>query len=271
VAVLIGVFLLYPIAQTAYYSFTTWDGVSAQWVGTATYRRLLGNPDFVRVLENNAMLVLAIPFAIALPLVVAFLLNTQLRGWTLFRSCFFLPTAVSWVVIGFVAVRFFANDGLLQHLLDTVGLGRFHPDMLAHERSALVAVMITFVWSAFGTNLIIFLAGMSTIDEDLYAAARVDGAGALALMWHVTLPLLRRFVQFTFIVTVITAFTALFSLIFVMTGGGPGFGTTTLEFFIYQQAFQQGQFGTGATAGMILFVTVFAVSLLQVRFLWGDD
>src|SRR5439155_25487351 len=115
-----------------------------------------------------------------------------------------------------------------------VGPGCWDPNMLSHERSALVAVMITFVWSMFGTNLIIFLAGMATIDQELYDAARVDGAGSFTVMIKVTIPLLRRFIQFAFIITLITAFTALFSLIFVMTGGGPGYGTTTLELFIYE-------------------------------------
>jgi len=143
--------------------------------------------------------------------------------------------------------------------------------MLSHERTALVAVMITFVWSMFGTNLIIFLAGMSTIDQELYDAARVDGAGSFTVMLRITIPLLRRFIQFTFIVTLITAFTALFSLIFVMTGGGPGYGTTTLEFFIYEQGFSTGDFGLASTAGVVLFVAVAAVSLLQVRLLRTED
>jgi multiple sugar transport system permease protein len=143
--------------------------------------------------------------------------------------------------------------------------------MLSHERTALLAVMITFVWSLFGTNLIVFLAGMSTIDHELYDAARVDGAGAFAVIFRITIPLLRRFIQFSFVITVIAAFTALFSLIFVMTGGGPGFGTTTLEFFIYQQAFSAGDFGTGATAGVILFAAVLVVALLQVRILRSQD
>ncbi len=138
---------------------------------------------------------------------------------------FFLPTAVSWVVIGFVATRFFADDGILQSLLGDVGLGSLHPDMLSHEHRALFAVMITFIWSMFGTNLIVFLAGMATIDPTLYDAARVDGASSFArARSRITVPLLRRFVQFSFIITLVTAFTALFSLIFVMTGGGPGFG-----------------------------------------------
>lgn len=223
------------------------------------------------MLENNGMMILAIPVAIALPLAVAFLINSRVRGWRFFRSVFFLPTAVSWVVIGFIAVRFFQNGGILQHLLDRVGLGSLHPDMLSHERSALVAVMITFVWSMFGTNLIIFLAGMATIDQELYDAAKVDGAGPLTTMLRITFPLLKRFVQFTFVISLITAFSALFSLIFVMTGGGPGYGTTTLEFFIYQQAFSAGDFGTGATAGVILFVAVFAISMLQLRLLRSED
>ena len=215
----IGSLLLIPIGQTFYYSFTNWDGFTSQWIGFAAYRHLFQNPEFSQVLENNAVMVLAIPVAIALPLGVAFLLNTQLRGWRFFRSVFFLPTAVSWVVIAFVARRFFDPDkqGILQSLLDHIGLGFWHPDLLAHEHSALAAVMITFIWSVFGTNMIIFLAGMSTIDQEIYDAAKVDGAGSFTVMVRITFPLLKRFVQFAFIISLITAFSALFSLIIVMT------------------------------------------------------
>lgn len=271
VLALLGPLLLLPIGQTFYYSFTTWDGITSHWVGLGTYKQLFQNPEFIRVLENNATLLLAIPVAILLPLVVAFLINSHVRGWRLFRSIFFLPTAVSWVVIGFIAVRFFSNQGILQGLLNDVGLGFLHPDLLSGERSALFAVMITFIWSMFGTNMIIFLAGMATIDQEIYDAARVDGAGTVGMIFRITIPLLKRFMQFAFIISLITAFGALFSLIFVMTGGGPGYGTTTLEFFIYQQAFSTGDFGTGATAGVILFVVVFAVSMLQLRFFRSQD
>jgi len=267
VVVLVGILLLYPIAQTVYHSFTIWDGLTSQWVGTASYSHLFAKPEFVQVLENNALLVLSIPVAVAFPFAVAFLIQSKLRGWRFFRSVFFLPTAVSWVVIAYVAIRFFADDGILQHFLNAVGLGFWHPNMLSHERSALVAVMITFIWSMFGTNLIIFLAGMATIDQELYDAARVDGAGSFTVMTQVTIPLLKRFIQFTFVITLVTAFTALFSLIFVMTGGGPGYGTTTLEFFVYQTAFAIGQFGTGAMLGVILFVIMATVGIVQILLL----
>jgi ABC-type sugar transport system permease subunit len=271
VVALVGSMLLLPIGQTVYYSFTNWDGFSSKWIGAANYSHLFHDSEFIRVVENNAVMVLAIPVAILLPLGVAFLINSHVRGWRFFRSVFFLPTAVSWVVIGYISVRFFADQGILQSLLDNTGLGFLHPNMLSHERSALVAVMITFVWSMFGTNLIIFLAGMATIDQEIYDAARVDGAGSLTVMFRITFPLLKRFVQFTFIVSLITAFSALFSLIYVMTGGGPGYGTTTLEFYSYQQAFSAGDFSVGATAGVVLFAAVFAVSMLQLRLLRSKD
>jgi multiple sugar transport system permease protein len=271
VVALVGSMLLLPIGQTVYYSFTNWDGFSSKWIGSANYSHLFHDSEFIRVVENNAVMVLAIPVAILLPLGVAFLINSHVRGWRFFRSVFFLPTAVSWVVIGYISVRFFADQGILQSLLNNTGLGFLHPNMLSHERSALVAVMITFVWSMFGTNLIIFLAGMATIDQEIYDAARVDGAGSLTVMFRITFPLLKRFVQFTFIISLITAFSALFSLIYVMTGGGPGYGTTTLEFYSYQQAFSAGDFSVGATAGVVLFAAVFAVSMLQLRLLRSKD
>jgi multiple sugar transport system permease protein len=267
---IVGVLLALPIGQAVYYSMTNWNGLSAQWVGPGTYLALLKNPIFWRVLENNGLLMLSVPVALAVPLVIAALLNEHVFGWRLFRSVIFLPTAVSWVVIGMVAVRVFAPTGPLNVLIGAFGLKGLETDFLGHEYTALLAVALTFVWSMIGTNTIIFLTGMSTIDPSIYEAARLDGAGRWSAFVRVTVPLLRRYFQFCFVITVITAFTALFSLIFVMTGGGPGYGTTTLEFFVYQQAFDIGQFGTGAMLGIVLFVILFGVSLAQLRLSRGD-
>jgi multiple sugar transport system permease protein len=199
------------------------------------------------------------------------MLNEHVFGWRFFRSVYFLPTAVSWVVIGMVAVRFFAREGLMNALLRDTGLGALQTDMLGSERTALLALGLTFVWSMIGTNTIIFLTGMATIDPTLYEAARVDGLKDRQIFTRVTLPLLRRFIQFAFVITVISAFGALFSLIFVMTGGGPGYGTTTLEFFVYQTAFAQGNFGTGALYGIILFVIMAFVGLIQLRVIRSEE
>ncbi len=267
VVMLLGI----PIGQAVYYSMTTWDGIHSTWIGPSAYLTALKNPIFWRVLENNGLLLISIPFAIAIPLGIAALLNEHVRGWRFFRSVYFLPTAVSWVVIGMVATQFFALNGLMNKMLAAVGLGSLRTDMLAGQRSALVALAITFVWSMLGTNTIIFLTGMATLDPTLIEAARVDGLNRRQIFLGVTLPLLRRFVQFAFVITVISAFSALFSLIFVMTGGGPGFGTTTLEFFVYQSAFTNIQFGTGALYGIILFAIMIVVGLAQLRVVRSHD
>ncbi|MHB8673305.1 MAG: carbohydrate ABC transporter permease [Candidatus Limnocylindrales bacterium] len=254
-----------PILQTFYYSFTNWNGTTSSWVGLANYSTLFNDSTFWQVLGNNALLLASIPIAIVIPLAVAFLLNEHVTGWRFFRSVYFLPTAISWVVIGIVGIRFFAAEGILNGVLRTVGIGGVQTDLLSSEVGAMVAVIITFIWSVFGTNTIIFITGMATLDREVYEAAHVDGAGAWATLFHVTLPMLRRFIQFAFILTLITAFTALFSLIFVMTSGGPGFGTTTLEFFVYEKAFATGVFGLAAAIGVVLFVIVFAISITQLR------
>jgi multiple sugar transport system permease protein len=257
--------LVLPILQAVYYSFTSWDGLTSTWLGLGNYQRLFADATFWRVVFNNLLLLASVPVAIVIPLLVAYLLNEHVLGWRFFRSAYFLPTAISWVVIGMVAIRFFAGEGMLNHLLAAVGLGGIHLNLLGGELSAMLAVIITFIWSTFGTNTIIFITGMATLDRDIYEAARVDGASALTTFVKITIPMLMRFIQFSFILTLITAFTALFSLIFVMTGGGPGYGTTTLEFYVYQQGFTVGVFGYGAAIGIVLFAIVFVISLAQLR------
>ncbi len=260
-----------PVGQAVYYSMTQWNGLVTTWIGPSTYVALVKDPIFWRVLENNGLLLLAVPVAIGIPLAIAALLHEHVRGWRFFRSAYFLPTAISWVVIGMFALRFFSATGVLNGLLARIGFGPSATDMLANEHSALAALAITFIWSMVGTNTIIFLTGMATLDPTLTEAARVDGLSRLQIFFRVTLPLLTRFIQFSFVITVISAFSALFSLIFVMTSGGPGFGTTTLEFFIYQAGFQQVQLGTAALYGVVLFVIMAIAGLVQLRLIKPDD
>jgi multiple sugar transport system permease protein len=258
-------FLAIPLGSAVFHSFTSWDGLTSTWIGLANYERLFSDPTFWRIVLNNLFLLAAVPIAILIPLLVAYLLNEHVAGWQFFRSAYFLPTAISWVVIGMVAVRFFAGEGILNTVLGMMGLGGLRTNLLGGETTAMIAVIITFIWSVFGTNTIIFITGMATLDRDIYEAARVDGASSFRIFWKITIPMLARFIQFAFILTLITAFTALFSLIFVMTGGGPGYGTTTLEFYVYQQGFTVGVFGYAAAIGIVLFAVVFAISVAQLR------
>jgi multiple sugar transport system permease protein len=268
---LITLLIVIPIGQAVYYSFTEWNGVTTTWIGVSAWTQAFENPTMWRVLENNALLLLAVPVALAIPLGIAVLLHQRVAGWRVFRSIYFLPTAISWVVIGLVAEHFFAYSGTLNSILDFFGVHNAHTNLLGYESTALIALGITFIFSMIGTNTMLFLTGLATLDPSQEEAARIDGAGAWKIFRHITLPHLTRFIQLAFVITVISAFSALFSLIFVMTGGGPGYSTTTMEFFVYQTGFSQAQFGTAALYGLLLFVIMAVVGIFQLRLLGAKD
>jgi len=268
---LVGLLIAYPIGQAVYYSFTYWNGLTTQWVGVSTWTQAFHNTEMWTALKNNAELLLSVPFALGIPLLVAVMLHQRVAGWKIFRSIYFLPTAISWVVIGLVAEHFFAYSGTLNSLLSDIGLSGVHTNMLGQENQALIALGITFIFSMIGTNTMLFLTGLATLDPSLEEAARIDGASAWLIFRHITLPHLSRFIQLAFVMTVISAFSALFSLIFVMTNGGPGYSTTTMEFLVYQTGFNQSQFGTAALYGIILFVITAIVGIGQLRLIGAKD
>jgi multiple sugar transport system permease protein len=199
------------------------------------------------------------------------LLHQRVAGWKIFRSIYFMPTAISWVVLGLVAERFFAYQGTLNSIIHGLGLSHVTTNMLGYESTALSALGITFVFTMIGTNTMLFLTGLATLDPTLEEAARIDGAGSWRIFRSITLPHLSRFIQLAFVMTVIALFSALFSLIFVMTGGGPGYATTTMEFLIYQTGFNQGDFGTAALYGLILFVLTAVVGIVQLRLIGSEE
>lgn len=262
--VVVTALLLVPIGEAAYYSMTNWNGISSQWVGLGTYAAEFRNPLFWRVLQNNALLLIAVPVTMFCGATLAALLNERVWGWRVFRAAIIIPTAVSWVVLGLIGIEAFAANGLFNRFLGGMGLGVLERNWLGSPGDALAAIAITFVYSLVGVNTLIFVTGMATIDPAIYEAGRLDGASWRQTFFHLTIPMLRRYFLFTFVITTISAFSALFSLIYTMTGGGPDYGTTTIEFFIYQQAFGTGAFGVGALLGIVLFVVLAAVSLVQV-------
>jgi multiple sugar transport system permease protein len=256
-----GLFLIVPIIETMYYSLMQWDGLSAVWNGVGNYLTLLHSADFGNVLINNALLLLSVPFAVMVPFFIALIIAAEPPGWRWVRALIFLPATLSWVVTGIVWLRVFSSDGMLNAGLRAIGLGGLQMDLLGSVHTAIIPIALTFVWSQIGQNTLIFLIGFSSIDASVLEAATIDGAGFFSAVRTIILPLMTRFIIFATIITLIAAFTALFSLIFVMTGGGPGFSTTTMEFYIYRLAFGQTDFGMGATVGVVLLVVIALVSV----------
>jgi len=262
---LVLVFEFYPLLQAFYFSFTNWDGQESNWIGFQNFGRMFADPDLQRVLLNGFYLIISIPFGMTLSFVVAYLMHHSVYGSKLFRAVIFAPTALSWVIIGLVARAFLTNDGPINKTLRAVGLEKLALNWLANETPALISVLITFNAALFGMNAIIFLTGFSTLDKEVLEAAQMDGASQIQVLRNIVVPAMYRFIVFVFIITLVASFSGIFGLIYVMTNGGPGSATTTLEFAVWTQAFARGSFGMAAAFGIVLMVlTLIVVGVVQL-------
>ena len=262
--ILVALVIVLPLLQSFYFSFTNWKGARADWIGLGNYTQIFADPELRKSLTNSMLIFISIPFGMIGPFVTAYLLYQGMPGARFMRSLIFAPTALSWVVIGMVAREFFANRGPLNAVLDSAGLEAVSRNWLADSSWALPAVIIAFNAAMWGVNTIIFLTGLATIDKSTIEAARLDGANGRQILSYVILPAMRRFVEFVFIITVVISFTGLFGLIYVMTGGGPGSATMTLDFAVWRRAFSTGSFGTGAAIGISLMIlTLLCVGIIR--------
>ncbi|KAA9108109.1 carbohydrate ABC transporter permease [Microbacterium rhizomatis] len=272
--VLVALLIVLPSIQGLYYSFTDWNGRSAHWVGLDNYiNGIFLSPDFGRIAINSLCVVLSVPFGVGLSLIVANLLANSAwgRGW--FRAIYFLPIALSWVVIGITFAYLLSGRGPINALLSAMGFGLFTQDWLGGETSALVSIILVFNWSYFGINVVLLFTGMTTADPSITEAARLDGAHGVKMFIHIVIPQVRRYIELSLIVTMAAAITQIFALIYTMTAGGPGVATTTLEYALYTRSFSLGHFSQGAAFGILLFLIslVFAVVRLRAGVKADDD
>jgi ABC-type sugar transport system permease subunit len=251
--------------------FLDWPVVGApKFVGLANYANLIKDSVFWIALQNTAAYaVMTVPVDVPLALALALLLNQGLPGSRLFRLAFFVPFLTSTAIVAVVWRGLYHPDGPVNAMLRAAHLPA--PDWLTDPRFALPAIAIMAIWKHVGFNILVFLAGLQTIPAELEEAARLDGAGSVGVFRCVTLPLLRPAVLLVVVLTTIASF-QVFDAAYVMTGGGPFYATTTVVFAVYQIAFVQSQLGYAAAVGVVLFMIILTVSLLQRRLLTvGED
>jgi multiple sugar transport system permease protein len=258
------------MAGSVYYGLTDWDGFTEKYIGFKNYIDVFTSTDFGRVIFNNIIILACVPIAVFASLFIGNALR-DLPGAGPIRNIIFLPTVFSWVIIGIAAHQVFAKNGAINWVLTHIGLKMIAINWFDNSWSALTVLCITFVWAMIGPNMIILMSGYATLDTSLEDAARVDGARNVQVFVHITIPLMRRFLVFALIFTIIFAFTNIFSLIYVMTGGGPGYSTTTLEYYIYRQAFNVGNFGRASSLGVVLLVFMALGGWLVTRFARGSE
>lgn len=258
------VFVLWPIANTVRYSLTEWTGFTPpRYVGLANYERLVQDKFFWNALGNNAFFVI---FYTILPILVALLITSlmtrrQLRGMTAFRVGLFVPQVMSAVVVGIIWRWMFDYRGPINGFLRQVGLADQAKPWLGDFTWAPYAAGLVGTWVEYGLCMVLFLAGVQSISDELYDAARVDGANLWHEFRHVTLPGLQQQLLVAFVVTFIAAL-RVFDLVFVLTRGGPGRETQVVSMLIYEQAFEYHQVGYGAAMALVMTVLIVSVSAI---------
>ncbi|NUT37314.1 MAG: sugar ABC transporter permease [Hamadaea sp.] len=262
----LAVFQIFPMAYGLYLSFTSYsplDRGAPQLVGISNYTDLLSDADFGKSIRVTVQFVgEVLPFAVGIALGLALLANKKVRGIGLWRAGLFLPRIVPLAAVSLVWLWLYSPDGWFNSLLGSVGLEPH--EWLLEEGSALHAVAGMRVWKALGGNMVLFLAGLQAIPAALYEAAKIDGANAWAQFRYVTLPGLRPVM--VYVVTINIVYLAQsFAEIFILTGGGPLGSTTTTNYLIYQQAFQNNQFGSASAMAFVLFALIFAFSYVAMR------
>ncbi len=249
--------------------FTDWNGISAhtlKWIGFGNYIELFSDPFFWTALRNNFVIVGgSVLIQCTLALLLAVILDSGLRGAEIFRTVFFMPTVLSFIVVGLLfSLLLSPTVGIVNPLLSKLGLSAWQHQWLGDKQTALYTVMIVNIWKEFGFSIFLFLAGLQSISKELYEAAWVDGAGPWRNLWFITLPLLKEVTIVVVILAVNQAF-LVFDLIYVMTSGGPYHASEVLATYMYSRAFTSGRMGYGTAIAEVLFAIVFVVTLIQLR------
>ena len=270
-AVVVFGVVLYPVVRTFVISLFDVDSPLAgsyPFVGLANYTRVFKDSAFYAVLGHTMYFTLLSTFLeLAFGIAVALLLNAPLKARWLWRSIVVLPWALPTIVNG-ALWRWIYNGqyGALNGLLSTLGISDTQHQWLGSPFLALNMVILADVWK--NTSIVVFfiLAGLQTIPEDVYEAARIDGASAWRAFWRITMPLLAPSIAVVLILRTIEAF-KVFDIIYVMTGGGPASGTQTVAFYTYLQAFSNQLFGYGAALAYLIVLAVFAMAMVYLRIL----
>jgi ABC-type sugar transport system permease subunit len=262
---LLAAFILYPVAMNLVASFTEWKGYGPmKWIGLANYQTMISDQSFWTSLSNTAILVCYIPVSTIITIFVAALLAEGLRGWKAYRAILFIPNLLGPVIIAVVFSIFLRGDGPINLALKWL-TGSTSPFLTSPVYAINVVGIVQIVWVHLGFGLIYFLAAMSGIDRSMYEAALIDGAGFWQTFARVTIPSIRFAVEFWVVFSFIEVFARMFSFIYTLTQGGPGYGTFTLEYGIFVQGFAKFHSGYAGAWSVVLFLFCAAISVAQIR------
>ena len=260
--------IILPALYSFFISFFRWDGVTQrQFVGLKNYTNLfIKDAIFIGALKNNIIWVLlTIGITVILALFLALAMNRAFKFRVMYRAVFYFPYMLSWIIAGLIWKWIYnPNFGLIGAGMTALGI-ELESAVLSDSRLALYAVFAAALWQGVGQPMLYFLAGLQTLPSDMLEAAKVDGAGKLALFFHMIVPLLKE----TFVIVIATQIISslkVYDIILVMTGGGPANATQTLATYMYNQTFTYNNYGQGSAIAMIMVVIMMGIIIPYIRF-----
>ena len=262
---LITVFI--PAIQAFSLSFTQYEydiTKPPQWVGLKNFQRLFQDSVFWLTLRNTVLyLIGVVPFLVILPLLLAILVNNKLKGISWFRLAFYVPVVISMVVAGIAWKALYSSNGLFNQILGQFGLSEGIP-LLTSPELAIWSVMLVTIWKGLGYYMVIYLAGLQAIPEELYEAAAIDGSDGWRKHWDITIPLMRPYLLLVAVISSIAS-TKVFEEVYIMTKGGPLNRSKTIVYYVYERAFEDLDINYACTIGLILFLIILILSLINLK------
>jgi len=255
----------YPLVRLIVLSLQRTSRGTAKFVGLANYIILFKDDIFLEAIGNNLTLILSVPVMVAVALLLAIFLFERIRGWRLYQTTIFLPFLLPIVVVGLIFSYIFQLSGVLNEFLIAIGLERLALDWLGSTKLALWTIMFVVVWKEVGLGVVLFLARLMSVEEELFDAAKIDGANWWRLQWHITIPQLASVIEFFAVISVITMLSWVFNYVYVMTGGGPGNSTMVTELYVYLQGFRYHQMNIASAASVLILLVSGVLIFVQFR------
>ena len=265
--VLLIVLSIIPLVKAFLLSLQTGRGSNLTWAGLSNYVRMLQDPTFKQtIITTFEYMVFSVPIMIILGIILAVLLNDQmlkLKG--IYRTCIFLPAAVSLVASAVIFRSLFAMDGFVNTVLVGMGILDTPYNFLGHPTSARIIIIIMRIWRWLGYQMIFFLAGLQNIDASMYEAAKIDGANKWQSFWRITLPMLKPMILFTTVMAINSAL-QVYDESVNLTNGGPGFSSMSLAHYVYNTSFVNvPNFGYSCAMGMLILLMAAIMTFVQMK------
>lgn len=261
--IVLVLFVFYPIIYSIPLAFTDYSAIGdTSFVGLDNFKRAFNDSEFWIAMKNSAIFVACVPVLQILSILLAVVVNTKLRGVTFFRVLFYIPVVTSMIAISIIWSFIFNPDGIINSLLLQYGWIKQPIYFLADTRYALASLMFVTIWQGLGYYMMLYLAGLQSVPEEMQEAALIDGAGKVTVFFRITLPMLKPYIWFCSLFSVLSAL-GVFDVVFAMTKGGPDKATMVMNLYTYNKAFGTFEFGYSAAAGLIMSVvtTVFSLTI----------